>query len=85
MDILLFNLSFISPSVLQDSTASNMSFIFDWILNSFSNVLQFLGKYWRVLTTITQSSFSGPLFHLGLFFIFCVSKDVCEESLPFLV
>lgn len=44
--LLLFNLSFISPFVLRDSTASDMSFIFDWIFNGFSNVLQFLGKYW---------------------------------------
>lgn len=43
--LLLFNLSFISPFVLQDLTASDMSFLFDWIYTGFSNVLQFLGKY----------------------------------------
>lgn len=50
--------SFISPSmanhvflqlifvfvVFQDSTAPDMSFIFDWIYSSFSSALQFLGK-----------------------------------------
>lgn len=75
--LLSFNLSFVFLFARRDSTGSDMSFIFDWIFSSFSNVLQFLGKYWPEPITVHSLH---DIFNLEQFETFFVQSCIWTWS-----
>lgn len=54
----LFTPVFFPLVVFQDSTAPDMSFLFEWFYNGFNSVLQFLGEYgWSDTWTWSKQEF----------------------------